>query len=1065
MIGTSRRTTRTRRPLPAMITGACACACVALLAVGIPAAAAAAPPTSAAASAAAFGDVSAVANRPTAALEIDPVRYRALTVDRDALAGVLADAPREHTAAARTAPLVISLPAPSGGFRRFAIQRSSVMAPALAAAHPEIATYSGTGIDDPGATVALDLTPLGLHASVRGPNGTWYVDPLYRASQSVYASYRGADLDVDPHGVPLDDDVSGFPAAREPSVATVPGGVVTLRTYRLALLSDPGYAAYFGTANVVAAKVTLISRVDQIYESDLAIHLTLVANTDALNLDTDAKMTGANGPCGSAACYTAAEASGCESDTLNRTRTVIGQLVGASNFDVGHIALAAGGGGLAGLGVVGGDRKAEGCTGVPTPVGDLYAVDYVAHELGHQFGGQHTFNGVDGACNGNISNAAVEPGSGVTIMAYAGICGTDNLQAHSDPYFSQRSIDEATNYVSAPPVSVDEVQTVSLRDFSGTDSFKLVYGANQSAAIVRGASFTAAGIEAAIEAIAGFPAGATVTVAKWDGSSGEPDDRGFSVTFGGTLAGVDALPLSLTALSGVTGFVGETARGGPSTNGGSATATSDHAPVVTAPPAATIPTRTPFSLTGSATDADGDPLTYLWEQNDVGTGTALFSNTKLSGPLFRVFGTTAVVTDAGSLLSPSPGENVAGSTPTRVFPDLAQVVAGATNAATGACPAAVGDPVPAATIDCYSEFLPTSDYADALHFRLTARDGHAGGGGVAHADTTLTLAKAAGPFRVTSQATATTVPASGPLTVTWSVAGTNVAPIATANVRITLSTDGGLTFPTVLAATTPNDGSEVVTLPAGTAAHARIKVEAIGDVFFDVSHGDLTIGPAGATTYLAAVTADAPRGYWRMGEPSGTTLTDSSGHANNGVYLNGVLLGQAGALAGDPNTAARFDGVNDMGRVNDAASLDVGPSLSVEGWVKRTATTASIELMNKGGNGLQLVLMGAASGNEVFLRKANVSTIARSATGIPADGRYHYVVATTTGATGGATIYVDGVASTVQVSPATQLADTASALTFGSSAANATNFDEFALYDQTLTAARIAAHFAAAGGA
>src|SRR5207237_9042511 len=137
-----------------------------------------------------------------------------------------------------------------------------------------------------------------------------------------------------------------------------------------------------------------------------------------------AEATGTNGPCGAAACFTVAQLASCGGSTLNRNNIVLGQLVGASNFDIGHIGLGVNGGGIAGLGVVGGASKSRGCTGLPTPVGDFYAVDYVAHEMGHQFGGNHPFNGTQFNCSGGNRSAAnsFEPGSGSSIMAYAGIC-------------------------------------------------------------------------------------------------------------------------------------------------------------------------------------------------------------------------------------------------------------------------------------------------------------------------------------------------------------------------------------------------------------------------------------------------------------------------------------------------------------------------------------------------------------------------------------------------------------------------------------------------------------------
>lgn len=861
-----------------------------------------------------------------AAVSIQPTAFRAATLDKAGMKAFAAAAPLERTAAAELSPLVLSLPHPDGGFQRFALVESPIMEAGLASKHPDIKTYAGKGIDDPRATLRMDISPLGLHASVRSPAGSWYVDPYYHLDDSVYASYysrnlpnsRGALVEpaqIEPQlsltqtayqaGDSVEVSGAGFTPGATVSL-TVQGddssqtlqavanaeGVVktsfvaaaaaqgaysvtaedargtattgyrlvdeaspsasvagTLRTYRLALVTDPSYATYFGgSANVTPAKVALINRVTQVYEDETSIRLVLIADTDKLNLDTAALATGANGPCGATACYTAATLGSCGSGQgLSRNRVVIGMIVGASNYDVGHLALGVNGGGVAGLGVVGGASKASGCTGIPTPVGDFYAVDYVAHELGHQFAGNHTFNGTISNCSTSNRNAgtSVEPGSGSSIMAYAGICGTDNLQTHSDAYWSQRSFDEITTYTSGTETNIAEVQAGVLGGYTTNGAqYQFSYNGNLSAPIVRGTNNTAAGIKAAIEAIPGWPAAATVTASAIT-------DAGFTLTFATAAGNVPNLVFG-PASTGVTGLIGELTAGGATTKRGiSQTATGNNAPVVNAPLGYTIPVRTPFALTGSATDQDGDTLTYMWEQNDRGAsgtagGTGLITQPKLNGPLFRQFGTRAVVSATDTLLYGSPGENVVTTNPTRVFPDMVQILANNTNAETGACSLINASAPTASEIDCLSEFLPTAAYVGtsgvnaspaSLNFRLTARDGR---GGVNSGNTQLLLAANAGPFLVTSPNTAVTLD-SGNQTVTWAVANTDVAPVSTSNVKITLSTDSGLTFPTVLAANVPNNGSAVVSLPAVPTSTARIKVEAIGNIFFDVSNADFTI--------------------------------------------------------------------------------------------------------------------------------------------------------------------------------------------------------------------------------
>ncbi len=846
--------------------------------------------------------------------EIRTDRFAGFTLDRGMMKSDLDRAPKVASQPGEE----VLLPTPEGTVQRFSLVDTPVMESGLAAKHPEIKTYAGKGIDDPSATVRADLTPLGFHASVRSSRGSWFVDPYYKRDQSLYASYYGHDL-ANPSG-PLVENEELEELVQNVAPADA-GPIVKLRTYRLALVTDPSYATYFGAENATAAKVTLVNRVAQIYEDETAIRLLLINDTDKTNLNTAADATGANGPCGAAACYTTSQIAACSSSLLNRNQIVLGQLVGAGAYDVGHIGLGVNGGGVAGLGVVGSGGKARGCTGLPTPVGDFYAVDYVAHEIGHQFAGNHTFNGTQGSCSGGNRSAAnsYEPGSGTSIMAYAGICQQDNLQPHSDPYWSHRSYTEISTFTSTPRPVINEVQNVALREFDGTDSFTLSYVGQTSAPIVRGTNYTAAGIKAAIEGITGWPAGATVQVTGF--GAGVFNDTGFQVAFSsGPVAGVDVASLSVTG-TGTTGFAGETVDGGPQENTGwKAEDTANHAPAVTVAPAYTIPARTPFALTGGATDADGDKLSYMWEQNDRGgaTGTALVNNTKTNGPLFRQFGTAAIVSAEDTLKYYSPGENAVNGDPTRVFPDYPQIAAGNTNAKTGACPAAPAPPtaLPPALVDCYSEFLPTADWVGftndrTLHFRLTARDYRPGGGGIGTGDTALTVAPATGPFLVTSQGSSATYAGGSAQPFTWDVAGTDAAPVNAANVKISLSADGGLTFPHVLSESTPNDGGETLTVPDVATTKGRIKIEAVGNVFFDLSDADITVlasprvavpadtsvqysdpvslpvtatDPDSAATGLTATAAGLPAGLSLVDNSAGAWVISGTATATPGSY-------------------------------------------------------------------------------------------------------------------------------------------------------------------------------------
>ena len=215
------------------------------------------------------------------------------------------------------------------------------------------------------------------------------------------------------------------------------------------------------------------------------------------------------------------------------------------------------------------------------------------------------------------------------------------------------------------------------------------------------------------EGVAGIiPPTSTATVAGFGG--GTFNNTGFQVTFGGTPR--DDEPAGHARAAGLhararPAFVGETDKGGAVDNkGGTITPPGTRSRPSRAPAEYTIPLRTPFALTGSATDADADPLTYIWEQNDRGgaAGSSLLSNTKTNGPLFAMFPFPAQISETDTLLYDSPGENHVTTSPTRVFPDLQQILDNNTNADTGSCPTGpIAPPVPIAVKECFSEFLPT----------------------------------------------------------------------------------------------------------------------------------------------------------------------------------------------------------------------------------------------------------------------------------------------------------------------------------------------------------------------
>lgn len=621
-----------------------------------------------------WADVDPARLAATGERTVEPTRYRALSLDLPAMVDRLAAA-RSQGASTEGADseLLVSLPHPDGRFVDFRVWRSGLLSPGLAKRYPQLRTYRGVAVDGSGERVWLDVTTKGFHAMVRGSEGSWFIDPYWRSRTDEYVSYWRADLPR-PEELPDLQPPIGEPLSAE-TMQRADGLQARgdeLRTYRLAMAATGEYTQFHGGAvsDGLSAIVTTMNRVSGIYEDELSVTFTLIANTDDV-IYTD----GGTDP------YT----NNSGGTMLGENQANLDNVIGTANYDIGHV-FSTGGGGIASLGsVCSGNFKARGVTGLGSPVGDPFDVDYVSHEIGHQFGGNHTFND----CGGNAGPIPYEPFSGSTIMAYAGIC-PDNIQNNSDAHFHTGNFDEMSSFVGA--------------------------GGGSNC---------------------------------------------------GSLTTLDNDPPSVEAGAG----------------------------------GMTIPARTPFVLTGSATDPDSDTLRYRWEQHDTVSDNG--------PPLFRSFPAT--------------------SEPLRVFPRLSDLLNNTQD---------------------IGESLPTG--SRTMSFRLTALDDNATGGGVDYDEIVFDVDGGSGPFLVTAPNTAVTWATGATETVTWDVAGTDSAPVSCATVDIDLSSDGGQTFDVNVATNASNDGSETITVPAVVTTEARLRVRCSDNIFFDLSNENFTI-EAGSDDFTVAV--------------------------------------------------------------------------------------------------------------------------------------------------------------------------------------------------------------------
>ncbi|AWA29490.1 hypothetical protein HYN48_04965 [Flavobacterium magnum] len=643
-------------------------------------------------------DPSAFSGRETIRSGAYSENQQFFTFDLAAMKNMLANAPERFSG---QSGVRISIPTVSGNMEEFLVWENSNFEPGLQAKYPDIRAYIGRGITDNTAKLYFSLAPEGIQTMIlRADKGSEFIEP-YTKDHTLYVLFdSNTRLN---NSLPLvcstEDKIINKQINSNPSVARSNNGVY--KTMRLALSCTGEYGTYHGgAAGALAAMNATMTRVNGVYDIDLAVHLNMIANNNLIvytNAATDGYSNAAN------------------MDNWNlELQAKLTSIIGNANYDIGHLFGASGGGGNAGcIGCVCDnptnqvpEGKGSGITspGDGVPMGDTFDIDYVAHEMGHQLGGTHSYS-VD--FEGSGTN--VEPGSGSTIMGYAGITGsTTDVQLHSDDYFTYANIIQIQQNLATKtcPVSV---------------------------------------------------------------------------------------------------------------------ALSNTPPTVDAGADYTIPKGTPFILTGSGTDAEGDVLEYTWEQNDnsnVATSgnSSIASATKTVGPTFRSFSPTA--------------------SPIRYCPALNRVLSN----------------------NITSSFESVSNVARNLNFTLTARDNSLNGPQTNTDAMTITVSAAAGPFAVTAPNSVITWQAGSNQNVTWNVAGTTANNINTQFVDIYLSTNAGLTFNTLLASHVPNDGSETITVPNTPGTSNRIMVRANGNIFFDVSNSNFAISAPVATQSIA-FTGDAGEQY------------------------------------------------------------------------------------------------------------------------------------------------------------------------------------------------------------
>ncbi len=384
--------------------------------------------------------------------DIVPEHYATFQLDFNQFQQSLANTPWEDLTNAAAPGKIISLPLPNGQLGRFKIWETSIFHPNTAARYPQFQSYRGVGLDDSESAVRMAVSPKGVHLAFHTQEGGIYVDPYTAGNTGLYISYYTRD-----HlsgGQPAACGFSNFEnesasetlghTQSQPQANTyTAGGPVEMREFRVALSCSGEFAqGHGGTVESVMADYQIaMNRLNLIFEQNLATRFSLIDGLEAvLYLDpaTDPFATGSIG-----------------TSMLLENATNLNLVIGEDNFEIGHVFT----GGCSDVGGVVsgracGEFKGAGVTCHASSNIIAITVRIMAHEIGHQLSAGHTWNGCPPSADQFAAGSAWEPGSGSTIMSYAGTCGVDNnLGGGGDEYFHGGSIDQMSNFIRNGPAT------------------------------------------------------------------------------------------------------------------------------------------------------------------------------------------------------------------------------------------------------------------------------------------------------------------------------------------------------------------------------------------------------------------------------------------------------------------------------------------------------------------------------------------------------------------------------------------------------------------------------------